>query len=351
MVGPEAQPVPARPASCAQPGPAADDLHPATVKSAWKRVATDTGRGSLDHLAVGADGTVWATRTTRRTVAGAVETRFDGLRRWDGKRWTAFPLPNVQVTALGAASAQQAWVFGLAAGQPGLVGSFQQGVWAPLQLAGQLATSIGTAGTATRAGWTVNGTTALHWNGSTWQYYELPAPAGAVGGEGSAVWTVSGPIVPPGPAARWDGTAWQQVGVPRLAVPTKSDSPRPRLTGVVVLGPRDVWAVGGVSWLVPGRSSAQGEPLERRRPVALHWDGTSWRCLWGRLGTTFTQAEPDGRGGMWVLDSTASRLLHLSRAGRWTAHPIPGTITALAHGAAHTYAAASTPHPTLWRAS
>ncbi|NUR87652.1 MAG: hypothetical protein HOY71_26515, partial [Nonomuraea sp.] len=72
------------------------------MKGTWRRVAADTGRGSLGHLAVGGDGAVWATRTTTRTTSAGTETAFAGLRRWDGRRWDRFPLPGVQVTALGA---------------------------------------------------------------------------------------------------------------------------------------------------------------------------------------------------------------------------------------------------------
>ncbi|WP_170247338.1 hypothetical protein, partial [Nonomuraea zeae] len=160
----------------------------------------------------------------------------------------------------------------------------------------------------------------------------------------------------PQPAARWNGSAWQVVHVPELGLPLHASSPRAHLDDVAVLGVDDVWAVGGVSWLAPGKTDRLGEPLEVVRPVALHWDGGGWRCLWGAPGTTFTQAEPDGRGGVWVLDSTGSRLLHHS-GGRWTSTKVAGTVTALSHrpGTDEVYAAGSVPQDgdltraTLWR--
>lgn len=367
--------LPAKPAGCAQPPAGTDDIRAVKAAPGWRALpadeSTDEGYGGLHDLAIGRDGAVWATHLTQRLAAESVETTFAGLRRWDGRRWTSYSLPGVQVTALGATSATSAWVFGLADGRSGLVGAFQHDTWAALRLTGRLGDTFGAGGTAARGAWAVSGRSALWWNGSTWQHYDLPAPAGAVGGgsgsgggsgnsgggkRGGDVWTVSGPLIDQGPAARWTGAAWQQIGVPALGLPPKSQSPRVRLSDVVVLGPADVWVVGGVSWLVPDEFTKNNEPLERSRPVALHWDGDTWRCRWGALGSTFTQAEPDGRDGMWVLDSTGSRVLHFT-GGRWTVQTLDGTIDALAQrpGTTQVYAAGSS-HPVkglaramLWR--
>ncbi|MCA2228322.1 hypothetical protein [Nonomuraea aurantiaca] len=359
--------LPAKPATCAQPPAATDDIRATKAGPSWRVVSTDEGYGRLHDLAVGRDGAVWATHLTQRLTAESVETAFAGLRRWDGKGWRSYPLPSVQVTALSATSAASAWVFGLADGRTGLVGAFQNDTWAARRLTGRLGDTFGAGGTAARGAWAVSGASALWWTGSTWQHHDLPAAAGAVGGgsgsgggsgnsgggkRGGDVWTVSGPLIDQGPAARWDGEAWQRVDLPALGPPAKAESPRVRLNDVVVLGPADVWVIGGVTWLVPGEFTKDNEPLERSRPVALHWDGGEWRCRWGALGPAFTQAEPDGRDGMWVLDSTGSRLLHFSR-GRWTSQTVDGTIDALAQrpGTSQVYAAgSSSPEKDLTRA-
>ncbi|MEU8246776.1 hypothetical protein [Nonomuraea sp. NPDC048916] len=355
--GPTPPPLAAAPERCAQPPPHADQLRARPVRTTWRAVSTDKGYGGFEKLAVGGDGAVWTTHFTQRESGGAVETRFAGLRRRHGGRWEAFPLPDMRVTALGATSAGQAWAFGLAGDQAdlaGLVGGFRDGAFASSRLTGRFGATIGAGGTAARGAWAVNGTAALSWDGSTWRSHELPAPAGAVGGTGTDVWTVSGPLLEAGPAARWNGTAWQRVGVPELGLPAGAGSPRAHLNDVAVLGPDDVWAVGGVSWLVPGRYDRENEPLERYRPVALHWDGDTWRCDWGALGSTFAQAEPDGRGGLWVLDSTGSRLLRHA-GGRWTSERLDGKVSALAQrpGTTEVYAAGEVGHDltraTLWR--
>lgn len=339
----------AGPASCPQPAQNVDDLRAEPVRSPWRPLPAGEGHGALDLLAVAADGTVWATRSVQRRTAAGTETAPGGLLRRDGTRWRTYPLPaEAQVVAIGALSADRAWAFGTRGDRSGLVATVTDDTVAAEPAA---APSIGLHGTAARGPWAVSGRTALHWDGSAWREHPLPAPAQAIGGEGDDIWTVSAD----GPATRWTGTAWQAVTVPRPGTPKDAESPRTALADVAVLGPQDVWAVGGASWLTPGAYDEQGEPLERLRPVALHWDGHAWRCAWGPPGVTFTEAEPDGRGGMWVLDSTRARLHHYA-AGRWTTSDVPGTVTALAHrpGTSEVYAAGRTgddsgpTSPALW---
>ncbi|MGW2145446.1 hypothetical protein ACWCOT_14150 [Nonomuraea bangladeshensis] len=160
--------------------------------------------------------------------------------------------------------------------------------------------------------------------------HQLPTQAGALGAEGEQVWAVTGEHSGQPVAMRWEQAGWRLIGVPVLETPDH-EVPGSVLRDVAVIGPDDVWAVGGVSWLMEHEYDDEGEPLERGRPVALHWNGRSWTCHWGPLGssagrpagrmTRFGQAEPDGRGGLWVL-GRGDLLWHLSD-GRWTRHRVP----------------------------
>ncbi len=92
------------------------------------------------------------------------------------------------------------------------------------------------------------------------------------------------------------------------------------LSDVVVIGAGDVWVVGSVFWLIESEHDDDGEPLEK----AIRWPCAPGRhvlrtCHWGpadlhRLGRMirFSQAEPDGRGGLWVIGFTRSC------SGTWT---------------------------------
>lgn len=359
--------VPARPSTCEQPPAGRDDLRPARAASSWKRIFTDEATGSMDELAAAPDGTLWAT-STRQTAKGhgVVEYTDGGPRRWDGTAWTAVPLPSrpdIQVVALAAASKDRAWAVGISV-KTGYVAAFEGAGWRVEPLSGPSAESIGWGGTAAKALapdrlWTVNGRVGLLDTDGAWRAYALPSEASAVDGEGDELWAAGGTA-----ALRWEGTGWRQVGLPALGTPAKAQSPRVSLTDVVVLSPREVWVVGGVSWLVPGAYDEESEPLELSRPVALRWDGSAWRCHWGAVGTVFTEAEPDGTGGLWALDSTRGRLWRLSD-DRWTVQspPVPGgrvpTLTALARrpGTAEVYAVGAfspegADHPAfaaLWR--
>ncbi|MEU5867544.1 hypothetical protein ABZ815_40680 [Nonomuraea sp. NPDC047529] len=344
---------PTVPARCSEPG--GDDLRAEPVRSPWRAIPAGEGHGTLDRLAVSADGTVWAVRSVQRETSAGMETTPGGLSRWDGARWRTYALPSgMTVAAVGAVSGERAWAFGTGEDErPGLVAGVADGAVSAPTAPEEAASAIGLHGTAASGPWAVSGHDALHWDGSAWRAYRLPAPARALGGEGADMWTVG--ETARDPAARWNGAAWQAVPLPALTAPRGAASARTGLGDVAVLGPDDVWVVGGMSWFPPGEYDAQGEPQERRRPLALHWDGSAWRCLWGPEGAAFTEAEPDGRAGLWALDSTRSRLHHYT-TGRWTTTSVPGTVTALARrpGTAEVYAAGWTgpegalTSPALW---
>ncbi|MEV4373439.1 hypothetical protein AB0J71_40690 [Nonomuraea sp. NPDC049637] len=358
--GPPGRDVPSAPAvsltvqaRCPRPG--GDDLRAEPVRSPWRTVPAGDGHGTLDRLAVAPDGAVWAVRSVQRETSAGMETTSGGLGRWDGARWRTYALPSrMTVTAVGAVSGERAWAFGTGDDErPGLVAAVADGDVSAATPLKEGSSAIGLHGTAASGPWAVSGRDALRWDGSAWRAYRLPAPARALGGEGADVWTVG--QTAHDPAARWNGVAWQAVHLPEPGAPDGARSARTELGDVAVLGPDDVWVVGGVSWFPPDEYDEQGEPLERRRPLALHWDGSAWRCRWGPEGAAFTEAEPDGRAGLWVLDSTRSRLHHYA-AGRWTTTTVRGTVTALARrpGTTEVYAAGWTgpegdlTRPALW---
>jgi hypothetical protein len=110
----------------------------------------------------------------------------------------------------------------------------------------------------------------VHWDGSRWS----SVPAGAPGrtdlrsvaaSSPSDAWAVGetnrgtsqAPV-----AVHWDGRAWRQVP---LSVPSGT-----YLSSVSVTSPADAWAVGAYPASSPSTSGSQV-------PIALHWDGRSWR--------------------------------------------------------------------------
>jgi hypothetical protein len=120
------------------------------------------------------------------------------------------------------------------------------------------------AGTAGGVG-AENRPLALRWDGTQWQDSGLPNDVmtygRAIGGSGpSDVW-VTGNGYRPGTTAEiavalhWDGTQWTEVPLPNPESAYLHD--------IAAFAPDDVWAVGD-RWTDGGR------------PLVLHWDGTSW---------------------------------------------------------------------------
>lgn len=379
-------PLAAASVNCELPGEDADDLRAADAPTAWRSLWVDEDRGSLGLLAAASDGSLWSTYTSEREEDRAVVREDGGVRRWDGSRWETFRIPRARPqhpqsdVAIAAASAGQAWMFGVSDGRTpqdtaGYAATFEGGAWQAEPLAEPAARSVGWGLTAALAvegeAWAVNGGAAVSGTRQRWRQHTLPAAAGALGYADGALWAVSGADLAPA-AMRWQDGAWRQITTPAFPAAEDVWQPRTTLTDVVVIGADDVWAVGGVSWLADGEYDEDNEPLEKGHPLALHWDGTAWTCHWGPATSAldriirFSQAEPDGRGGLWVVGRD-DLLWHLD-GRRWTRHQVPAPpgaqprIASLAWrpGSREVYAAGSVvsrgagsseiSHAALWRA-
>ncbi|NAS22115.1 hypothetical protein GT755_10515 [Herbidospora sp. NEAU-GS84] len=334
-------PLPAGSAGCELPGEKADDLRAADARTAWRSVWVDEERGSMSLLAAAPDGALWSTYWSEKQEDGALVGRDGGVRRWDGSRWETFQIPQARPgrpqtsVAVAAASADQAWVFGVSNGKSpketaGVVAAFADGVWRAEPLPEPAARSVGWAFTTARAvdgaAWAVNGPAAVSWTGGHWRQHPLPAAAGALSSGDGELWAVSGQNGEPA-ALRWESGAWRRITTPPFEPPADVTLPRATLSDVVVLGPDDVWVVGGLSWTVLDEYDEENEPAEKGHSLAMHWDGNGWTCDWGPLTSTvgrmtrFGQAEPDGRGGLWVI-GRRDVLWHLD-GRRWTRHRVP----------------------------
>ncbi|WP_345579693.1 hypothetical protein [Nonomuraea rosea] len=324
--------VPAEPASCVQPGPEADQMRavPSTSPS-WRTLWVDERDQRFWDLDVAADGAVWV-----RSTWGPDEEET-GVRRWHRGAWRTFDREPIEygsqdeAVALSATSARQAWVFGgttLIGEELRLfLGTLHDDRWRDVVFTDEEKFELDPETMDARGAWAVVGpTTLLRWTGKTWRREELSSPISILRGEGDTVWGLgeSG-------AMRRQSDGWRQVRLPELGGPALDSLPEPWMTGLAVLGPDDVWAIANVGWGVDSEEH-EGEPV-RARPVALHGNGSRWRCVWGPMHRTFGQAEPDGRGGLWVVAETRSKpseLWHLSD-GRWTKEGLPAPQGRYAH--------------------
>ncbi len=199
----------------------------------WKRVPSPSppGGAALYAVAAGPRGTAWAVGAYRR--AGHLEPL---MLHWAGHTWTRLAVPVASRGILDAVAVAVA-VSGRAAGCTGCFGADQNAL-------------------------------ILRWNGATWARTPSPirgnlfAVATAPGGTAWAAGIAgTGELFHPRPLIlRWTGQAWARVPCPAPAAGTSVYS-------LEAISDRNAWAVG--------QTASFGNP--HPRPVALRWNGTSWR--------------------------------------------------------------------------
>ncbi|MFE0151561.1 hypothetical protein ACFWY5_30745 [Nonomuraea sp. NPDC059007] len=274
-------------------GPVA--AHAEAPASQWSVVHHDR-RDSYDAVTVTPGGAVWVAGTSRllkggrsafkrvtgpgfrvKRLTSASDTRvwaFGASRyaRWNGKRWQVNRWPHGRVDGAYAIG-QNLWVIENANAFP----------------------SAGTAGWKARS-------TLRRLAGSVWRKVRTPIVVKGLDGRwaaGSARGTAA--------LARWSGTAWRAVTLP--AIPSTRSGQISELTDVAFDGETGrVMAVGWVAW--PCGGSFCGETL-----LLTGYPG-SWKFeVRGEPGfQPRAQAEPDGRGGAWVVYDAkggGSRFLHI----------------------------------------
>ena len=203
--------------------------------SMWRNVALPSPRVFLRDVAAIASNNVWAIGSTvRRHRSGPL------ILHWDGAHWTGIPLPHLPgMTVTANSEFPAAQIRSIAAAGP-------HNVWA-----------LGTIYPRPRHSRPV----LLHWDGHAW--LRQPAPWARSG-------EVPGPIVPTGSSAvwfvnghrieYWNGARWRAVPPPF--------GPRDNIQASSATGESDAWAVG---------SYEDGNYRDgTSRPLAAHWDGSSW---------------------------------------------------------------------------
>jgi len=210
------------------------------------------------------------------------------ILHWDGTSWTTVPAPELSgngspLWGVTAISSDDVWAVGAENGGSDTLALHWDGVaWKLVTTpdAGDSANVLKgvTAVSSTdvwAAGYYYAGADGykdltVHWDGSTWSVVPGPVLAGemillsieaaatddvwAVGATGSPIESLTGAY-----AQHWDGKAWAQV-------PVITEELEGFLSGVAVVGTKDVWVSGEQFEFDPG-------PKES---LAEHWDGTSW---------------------------------------------------------------------------
>jgi hypothetical protein len=220
------------------------------------------------------------------------------IEQWNGTKWSLFPGPKfgkkeqADVFAMTSSSANDVWAIGsLLNLGTGLVSSLFEHwngtAWTATTVESNNEFLFGASADATNDAWAAGfhgsdniGTSAMHWDGTTWKSVATPNV-----GEGTNklnavlalapnnVWAVgfSTPAAPPKRAAtltlieHFDGTSWAVVPSPNVGPNSANQSNR--LLGLTANSANDIWAFG--SYFAADGSGHQ-------MTLLLHWDGTSW---------------------------------------------------------------------------
>lgn len=229
-------------------------------RSTFKRV---TGPGfRVKHLASASDTRVWAFGASR-------------YARWDGKRWQVKRWPYGRVDRAHSIG-ENLWVIENSNAFP----------------------STG------KEGWKAQ-STLRRLTGSVWR--RVPTPIVVKGLDGK--WA-AGSVRGKAALARWSGTAWRAVALP--AIPSAHSGQISELTDVAVDGETArVMAVGWVAWPCGSVKPAFcGETLL----LSGYLGGFTFEVRSEPGIQPRAQAEPDGRGGAWMVYDAkdgGSRFLHI----------------------------------------
>lgn len=292
-------------------GPAA--AHAVAPAGQWS-VVHDHRDDSYDAVTVTPGGAVWVAGT-RRPDRGSSRTESLLLKggRSAFKRVTG---PGFRVKRLASASDTRVWAFGASRyarwdGRRWQVKRWRHGRVDRAYAIGKNLWVIENSNTfpaAGGAGWKAR-STLRRLAGSVWREVDTSIVVKGIDGKWAA-----GSVRGRAALARWTGTAWRAVALP--AIPSARSGQISELTDVAVDGETGrVMAVGWVAWPCGGaKRSFCGETLL----LSGYLGGFTFEVR-GEPGLQpRAQAEPDGRGGAWVVYDAkggGSGFLHIGADG------------------------------------
>ncbi|TKK88107.1 hypothetical protein FDA94_14370 [Herbidospora galbida] len=258
----------------------------------WKVVRTDR-RDSYDAVTVTPGGAVWVAGT-RRAAKGAesllLKGGHSGFKRVTG--------PGFRVKRLASASDTRVWAFGTSKwarwdGKRWQVKPWSHGRVDRAYSIGRNQWVVENANTFPTAGdpkWKAT-STLRRLTGSTWR--KVPTPIVVKGLDGT--WA-AGSSRGKAALARWTGKAWRAVALP--AIPSAHPGQLSELTDVAVDGETGrVMAVGWAAWPCGAKRPYCGETLL----LTGYLGGFAYEVRAEPGAQPRAQAEPDGRGGAWVV--------------------------------------------------
>jgi hypothetical protein len=236
--------------------------------------------GSLSAISALSRTDIWAVGTNTNTTPNLVL-----LEHWNGRRWQVMPSTvQGQLDGVAAVTPTDVWAVGVGGGKTGLAGAmimhYDGKHWSVVLQHTKTSYLYALAAVSTHDIWAVgsdeNGSALLlHWNGVRWR--AVPSPTGpgtdllgVAAVSSKDVWAVGNQAT----ITHWNGKVWRQFPFPPggnpKGLPTGGGAVDVVLKALAVVSAHDIWAVGNYD---------AGCCRAGSGPVALHWNGTTWRRI------------------------------------------------------------------------
>lgn len=332
----------------------------AATKPAWHIVHTNTAKSvgsdtnTLNDIAAISSKDVW--------TVGDVERNGGGLdvgiaQHFNGKKWTSPKLPSPfrksnspnksnALRVVAASSAHHVWAFGRAGSHYQYALAWNGKKWT-VQHRWNTYEGIDHAIALSKSDvWVFGGGVpgsdpfgTWHFNGKKWSKVKTPGFSILSASAHSAkdIWAV---VTKPTThsddgrfAAHYNGKTWKLVPMPDI--PGK-DQDTPDYATVHTISATSAWIAGG------RRISTGAGGQDYVLPIALHWNGKTWKRYDGPRGqhtfANLTSVAPDGTGGIWATrdGDYDGDIVHLAK-GTWATSKLPklkGKTTAVSQLAA-----------------
>ena len=309
--------------------PTATPTSTSLCEGSWQQVASpNAGLPGNPNYLMGIDARtatdIWAVGYYSNTL-GVEETL---IQRWNGTQWATIPSPETgqghnRLYSVTAVASNDAWAVGsyrtFDNKERYQIMRWNGAVWSIVagpDLSSEYSRLSSITAISANDVWAVgyyyapgvgpSSALALHWNGSQWTVAATPAPEGYTSYNllsvsalaSNDVWAVGSrtdfaTLKPM--AMHWDGSTWQLSDVPDPIPNSSFDS---ILTGVVVITPDNIWAVG---YQVIMNLQAT------RTTLLVHWDGTEWSSPWEPTepGSTYPTGHPRVGASSYLMGVTA----------------------------------------------
>ncbi|MFC4564106.1 hypothetical protein ACFO4E_19785 [Nocardiopsis mangrovi] len=291
---------------------------PASAAEEWREVYGAQGEDVMfTSVAAGDSENVWALGAQYPDDSDTPRTY---IQRYDGQEWAQEDLPadwTLKPEVAGASGPDNAWAVGPTVDGVSAI-HFDGTDWTPYEMdAGLTPNDLDVL--AEDEAWliaedAVGDTRAVRFDGEIWRDWTSP-PAGANqaidGADGDTVVAVGSTSDAQPLAALYNGTEWTDLEVPEVELPSEIASAT--FNDVLVRAGDDITAVGYVHDL-------NDDDINEYWPLTAHYDGESWDVTVDQDRNASLEAiEDDGSGGMWIQEeSWDPTFVHHDSAGTVT---------------------------------